>query len=238
MKISALFDTSSPLPVHERYGEKPFMGSSHDWAIKTVRSLPKIGAVLDIGPGSGVMAKLLGQPLRAMAVEPDRSSWEHLLPLYTALFETIDNLPAEESFDTIFLLDVLEHVADPAQLLKQASKRLRPGGYLLVSVPNIAHIAVRLMLLFGFFPEMTKGPLDRTHLRFFTRSTISALIDNNHELEVVALNGSIPPLELLVPEAISQSTPWYWLQSVHRSLANHLPGLFAYQLLFLLRKRC
>jgi SAM-dependent methyltransferase len=236
MKISELFDTTTPLPPHERYGEKPFLGSSHDWAINTLYQLPKIGDLLDIGPGSGVIAKLLGDPSQIIAVEPDRASWEHLRSLYAAVHERIDELPPEESFDSILLLDVLEHVSDPATLLASATQRLRAGGYLLISVPNIAHIAVRFMLLLGFFPEMNKGPLDRTHLRFFTLSTITNLIKNNSQLRIISRSGSIPPLELLVPASIAQSKPWGWLQSAHRWLALQMPGLFAYQHLYILQR--
>jgi SAM-dependent methyltransferase len=236
MKIHDLFDTTTPLPPHERYGEKPFLGSSHDWAIKTLHQLPKIGDLLDIGPGSGVIAKLLGSPSHIIAVEPDRSSWEHLRPLYATVHENVNDLAPEESFDSILLLDVLEHVSDPATLLASATQRLRPGGHLLISVPNIAHFAIRLMLLLGFFPEMNKGPLDRTHLKFFTLSTITNLIKNNSQIQIVSRTGSIPPLELLVPASLAQSKPWGWMQSAHHCLATKMPGLFAYQLLFLLQK--
>lgn len=238
MKLPELFDTTTPLPAHERYGEKPFPGSSHDWAVTALHKLPSIGALLDIGPGSGIIAKQLtnaGLPSFA-AVEPDRSSWDYLTNLYPTLVTSLDELPCEERFDTILLLDVLEHVVEPAPFLGRAAAMLRPGGHLLISVPNVAHLAIRLLLLAGYFPRMSKGPLDQTHLHFFTAATIKKLITSHPSLEIVAHQSSIPPLELLAPPAWCHHPVWRFIQRAHLALANLLPGLFAYQLLYVVRK--
>lgn len=239
MKLPELFDTATPLPAHERYGEKPFPGSSHDWAFAALRDLPSIGALLDIGPGSGVIAKQLATadlPPSA-AVEPDRASWEYLKSLYPTLVASLEDLPAEAQFDTILLLDVLEHVVEPSGFLERAVNALRPGGHLLISVPNVAHIAIRLLLLAGYFPKMSKGPLDQTHLHFFTGSTMRAFITAHPSLEIIAHRSSIPPLELLIPPSWHQHPAWRLLQRWHLALANLLPGLFAYQLLYVVRKK-
>ena len=57
----------------------------------------------------------------------------------------------------------------------RCSNRLREAATedatFIISVPNVAHMAVRLMLLFGYFPKMERGILDRTHLQFFTKDT-------------------------------------------------------------------
>ena len=50
---------------------------------------------------------------------------------------------------------------------------LAPGGYVVLSVPNVAHADVALALLDGRFRYTDTGLLDRTHLRFFTRSPSS-----------------------------------------------------------------
>lgn len=258
MSVHELFQTTHELPPHERYTEKLSPGSSHAWALATLRELPRLGNLLDIGPGSGIIAQHLYPRERPphpasesgnesptiphmVAVEPDRSSWDHLTPLYPRLVADIDDLPAEERFDTVLLLDVLEHVVTPGQLLASAVVRLKPEGHLLVSVPNIAHIAIRLVLLAGFFPRMAKGPLDRTHLHFFTRTTIRSLLASCSDLEILTEWSSIAPLELLLPPSIRQTTEctWFWrlTRRLHIELARLLPGFFGYQILFLLRKR-
>lgn len=239
MKLPELFDTSTALPAHERYGEKPFPGSSHDWALSALRSVPSIGNLLDIGPGSGIIAKQLAEsglpPFTA--VEPDRSSWDYLTPLYPTLVASLEDIPVEPRFDTIMLLDVLEHVVEPGPFLGSAATLLRPGGHILISVPNVAHLAIRLLLLAGYFPKMSKGPLDQTHLHFFTAATITNLITAHPSLEIVQRRSSIPPLELLTPPRWHQHPTWRLIQRAHLALANLLPGLFAYQLLYIVRKK-
>ena len=76
------------------------------------------------------------------------------------------------SLDLILCLDVLEHMIDPWSMARRLAALLRPGGRLIISVPNIRNwkfiwrLATR-----GDFTYREAGLLDRTHLRFFVRST-------------------------------------------------------------------
>ncbi|MCE1183141.1 MAG: class I SAM-dependent methyltransferase [Rhodocyclales bacterium] len=79
----------------------------------------------------------------------------------------IEQLPPQ-SIDLILCLDVLEHLVDPWQTLQRIESRLRPGGQLIVSLPNIRHYSVLLpLLLRGRWQYAPAGIMDRTHLRFF-----------------------------------------------------------------------
>jgi len=82
---------------------------------------------------------------------------------------------AGELFDVVVFGEVLEHLVDPHRALVEAAKVLRGGGYVVASVPNVAHGSVRLALLDGAFPYTERGLLDYTHLRFFTRKTLADL---------------------------------------------------------------
>jgi SAM-dependent methyltransferase len=79
-------------------------------------------------------------------------------------------------FDVVVLADVLEHVAAPAELLGLAASALKPGGRVLLSVPNVAHWTMRLHLLRGRFDYTETGIRDATHLRWFTAATIRGLV--------------------------------------------------------------
>ena len=81
-----------------------------------------------------------------------------------------------EQFDVVTFGDVLEHLRDPLAALRAAVRHLNPSGYVALSVPNIAHGDVRMALLFGAFPYGDTGLLDRTHIRFFTGSSLEELI--------------------------------------------------------------
>src|SRR5207302_7414230 len=65
----------------------------------------------------------------------------------------------------------------PLAVLRQIKGLLRRDGYLIVSIPNVAHGSVRLALLGGAFPYGEKGLLDSTHLRFFTRESAEELFE-------------------------------------------------------------
>src|SRR5437588_3921214 len=81
----------------------------------------------------------------------------------------------EQSFDVAVFGDVLEHMSDPLAALRRVRQWLKPDGYVVASLPNIAHGAVRLALLAGRFEYPPEGLLDETHLRFFTHDTIKEL---------------------------------------------------------------
>ena len=81
-----------------------------------------------------------------------------------------------EKFDAIVFGDVLEHLSDPENILTIFKKYLRPGGYFVVSLPNISHLSIKAQILFDDWEYTDVGLLDRTHIRFFTYKTILALL--------------------------------------------------------------
>jgi SAM-dependent methyltransferase len=87
------------------------------------------------------------------------------------------NYVKDESFDVVLLGDILEHLRDPLGSLRQAVSKLKPSGYVVTSLPNVAHGDVRLSLMRGRFRYADTGLLDRTHLRFFTAETARRLHD-------------------------------------------------------------
>ena len=80
-------------------------------------------------------------------------------------------------FDHAIFGDVLEHLYNPKQVLAQAAKRLRPGGTVLVCVPNVQHWSVFAQLVKGSWPQADAGLFDRTHLRWFTLTDMATLLN-------------------------------------------------------------
>jgi len=79
-------------------------------------------------------------------------------------------------FDSIILADVLEHVAEPWELLRRLVKHLEPGGTIITSIPNVRHFTTILTLLFAKrWPYRDRGIHDRTHLRFFAQRNLKDL---------------------------------------------------------------
>jgi 2-polyprenyl-3-methyl-5-hydroxy-6-metoxy-1,4-benzoquinol methylase len=88
-----------------------------------------------------------------------------------------DDMPADAPpFDAICFSDVLEHMIDPWAALRAAHSLLSPTGFVVASIPNIRHwTGIRQILLDGSFEYELTGLFDRTHLRFFTRSSMISM---------------------------------------------------------------
>ena len=107
-------------------------------------------------------------------------------------------LPIEQAtLDRILCLDVLEHLVDPWAVVRRLSLLLKPGGSMIVSLPNICHRDVMLpLLLHDRWDYAPSGILDQTHLRFFTRRTAIQLLEQDtlrvDKIEpIVAINQGI-----------------------------------------------
>ena len=75
----------------------------------------------------------------------------------------------QEQFDCIIFADVLEHLCAPERTISNALPHLKPGGYIVLSMPNIRHIsALWAIAVKGTFPRRDRGIFDQTHLRWFT----------------------------------------------------------------------
>jgi 2-polyprenyl-3-methyl-5-hydroxy-6-metoxy-1,4-benzoquinol methylase len=88
-----------------------------------------------------------------------------------------DRIPGD--FDIMIFGDVLEHLVEPWKVLSDLRSHLNPSGYIVVSIPNIAHWDGRMGLLVGRFDYTRDGLLDATHLRFFTQRTAKELIEQS-----------------------------------------------------------
>lgn len=128
-------------------------------------------------------------------------------------------------FDKILLLDVLEHFAEPERALGDAAVLLKPNGSIVVSIPNVANLTVRLMLLFGIFEYHDRGILDRTHLRFYTRRTAERLVESCG-FEVTGRRMTIVPVGILLGGPKFVVSLLRGLLIVFTAL---MPGLLGYQ---------
>jgi SAM-dependent methyltransferase len=191
--------------------------------------LPLDARVLDVGCGSGSVSQLLREHRRAtlVGVEPNPTraalGRERGLDVRTG-FLTADLLATLGSFDAVVFADVLEHLADPAAMLRLVRPALKPGGVVVASMPNMAHWSVRAGLLLGRFNYRESGIMDATHLRWFTYRTVRELFERSGFV-VTATGGSA-----------GQWMPEYrrWSPRLRRHLLPRLargwPALFACQL--------
>ena len=142
--------------------------------------MPSGVRVLDVGCGTGSVTLIANRMKNndVLGIEPDeqRAARSRSRGIETVCGELDDAFAARHGlFDVVVFADVLEHLPSPAEVLTRAIGILKPGGLVLISVPNVAHWSVRLKLLRGCFDYTEDGILDATHLRWFTAKTIRSL---------------------------------------------------------------
>jgi 2-polyprenyl-3-methyl-5-hydroxy-6-metoxy-1,4-benzoquinol methylase len=147
--------------------------------------VPAGSTVLDVGPWTGAHGRHLMKHADVVidGVEPDApaaavagADYRDVIVGMVDHPSVQERLAAGDGYDAILFFDVLEHLRDPEGVLRAARGWLRPGGRVLCSLPNVAHWRVRLALARGRFDYADNGLMDRTHLRWFTRSSARELV--------------------------------------------------------------
>lgn len=170
-------------PALASLGEKPAGYYDQDRA-ELVALLPRpLGRVLDVGCGGGGAAgplraggaeRIVGIELEAEAAGRARSVYDDV---HVGRAEDVVATLGER-FDTILCYDVLEHLVDPAQLLRSLHAVADEGARLHVSTPNARHVTLlRDLAVRGTFGYASFGHRDATHLRWFTRRDLVALLE-------------------------------------------------------------
>jgi 2-polyprenyl-3-methyl-5-hydroxy-6-metoxy-1,4-benzoquinol methylase len=95
----------------------------------------------------------------------------------------------DQRFDVILAADVLEHLVDPVTVLRTLITHLSARGQVVVTLPNVAHLTVRLGLLVGRFDPQVHGILDETHLHLYTHRSADQLMQACG-LRVVSVRGT------------------------------------------------
>lgn len=152
-----------------------------------------IGRVLEIGCGEGAFAYNYANALERWGVELSASDSEKARPFFDRLLNgTYSQVAAELPdgyFDLVVCNDVIEHMEDHDAFLRSIRTKLRDGGRLVGSVPNVRYLRV----LYEFLVKKDwrykgNGTLDHSHLRFFTRKSLLRVL-REHGLVVRKFHG-------------------------------------------------
>lgn len=173
---------------YDRYwkeGEQTYSGDRQGYALffrrfmkRHLSTLPRDCRLLEIGCGDGSFTRDLlafSKNVTGLDISPAQiEANQRKLPTIRFLSHDLSApLPfPDASFDGIWCSEVLEHLFDPALVLREMFRVLMPGGQLLVTVPYhglIKNVAIALVAWDHHFdPEYP-------HVRFFTKNTLSHL---------------------------------------------------------------
>lgn len=234
------------------------LGESH---LKTIALVPPGSVVLEVGPAGGYVTRALvdrgAAAVDCIELDPDDAAAAAGFCRTMIVGSVEDDATLaeveDEAYDAVICGDVLEHLRDSLSAVRALSAKLRPGGVFIASVPNVAHHELRLAHLRGRFDYTDIGPMDRTHLRFFTRKTLRSLMEEaglvveaedftykataleRRIARLVAARGGTPAGEGGSEPAASDGGGGP-LRSLVDAALYRAPGLLAFQLVVLARK--
>ncbi len=156
----------------ERMGSSTIKSASHRVTNDVIFDLlsTRLNArsrVLDFGAGAGHMSQRVGERLRELGGDPARQLVPcEIVPEAFQYAEVpcvrigVDSVipSADRTLDLIYSIEVLEHTFRPYDFMSEAWRALRPGGWLVFSVPNSLHMKSRWMFLLTGFPELFGPP--------------------------------------------------------------------------------
>jgi SAM-dependent methyltransferase len=154
--------------------------------------------VLDIGCGIGLLGAYLKKKHNCIVtgLEIIEDNYEVALSELDEVFlgdiETMDLSELGCDYDYIIFSDSLEHLLNPDKVLEKIKKLLSESGMVLISMPNVRNFRVTMPLIFSDSWEyQDEGLLDRTHLRFFTCTSLLNTL-NNHGYCVNKIKYDLP----------------------------------------------
>ena len=185
--------------------------------------------VLEVDCGPGVLAARMRDEQGAIVTATDLSGVAVERALAKGIPCTQVDLDSEAlpfgdgAFDTVVSNSAIEHRFLHEHALSECIRVLRPGGKLVLCLPNIAHWLCRWGLLRGRFPYIVNSPTDAMHIRFFTVKEAVALCEKRG-LKVVEVDGSA---SLWAREFYPAFVRRRRLRAVWRWLAHAWPSMFS-----------
>jgi len=210
-------------PKDSPYRSKLGFVSPHSLAVSAVQDASK---VIDLGAGPGDVAEaLVDKGCAVTVVDMERLKMD--LPGVDVVIQNLnDELEFDVTdFDTIMMLDVIEHLSDPEDFLDRLRSQFgHDPKTLILSTPNIAFVLQRFSLLFGQFNYGRTGILDRTHTRLFTFRTLKHLLrDAGFEIKII--RGVPAPFPLVAGGGIGSM-----LLRINLALIRLSKTLFSFQI--------
>jgi len=197
---------------------------------KVACKLSPRSSILEVGCNTGYFSRfLIDSGYKVLGVERDeeaaKAARERGVPLNFSDIEDPETLSSiEDTFDVVLLMDVLEHLRNPIEVLKKLKIVLNKNGKILITGPNVAYWSIRKDLLLGRWNYKDAGILDRNHLHFYTASTWKSLVEEGgYEITAFEPAEGMIPLEHILCKipVISLITP-----VLLKTALRLMPGFF------------
>ena len=150
------FSVNPPLPENTTPG-------THDVVARWLFARDDVQRILDAPAGEGAFAaRCLASGRRVTA-----GDCEPLCGVPGAEFERLDmneRMPfSDGTFDATVCIDGIEHLERPYDFVQECHRVIRPGGWLIITTPNISSLRSRWRWMLTGFHNKCKSPLDETN---------------------------------------------------------------------------
>jgi len=186
-----------------------------EWSQKILKNKSGVIRILDIGCGSGIDIENIRNANTHVTIE---AHGVELLPHYiiaakeksitiTSINIEHDTIPFQEGyFDIIILNQILEHTKELFWILSEVGRVLKPGGSLIIGVPNLASLHNRVLLLIGHQPSCMQ--LYGAHSRGFTKNDFISFVTRGDVFHFDEYAGSnFYPFPPLIAKPLAQLLP-------------------------------
>lgn len=192
--------------------------------------------ILDLGCGSGGTGQMIKRIYGGTRITGITCSKKEIISAKEVLDECLfgnletDSFPelTNRKYDLIILSHVLEHLVDPVAVIERFLQFLRPHGKLIIALPNVAFWRCRLHFIQGKFDYADGGPLDRTHLKFYTFYSAPILLINPIP-ELILTNHDPCDAGVPLPFLRNSILPNNWKSAIDSYGMKRFPNLFGYQ---------
>ena len=184
--FAALFGDADDTPLREHFGRYLDVLEQH--------VAPSV--ILDVGCAAGLFLDVArNRRWRVMGVEISEhaaSVAKERRGIEVRVGDVMDIDLPEHGYDAVTMLDVLEHLPDPGELLQRVRPLIRPGGVLMLSLPNDHNLTTMIAMLvhrvsFGLVSYPASRVHQIYHVTYFTPNTITRLL-REHGFEVLAIH--------------------------------------------------
>jgi 2-polyprenyl-3-methyl-5-hydroxy-6-metoxy-1,4-benzoquinol methylase len=181
----------------KKYGSWTLGSRDNERVRQIIELIGENKVVLDIGCGIGEIGELLiknKNKVYGVDISPTAAKKAEKRGLIVKCGDIEkERIPFKNNyFDIVLAAEVIEHIFDTDEFLKEIRKKLKKKGELIITTPNLATLGRRLLLLLGENPLVETGltKYSAGHIRYFVKNSLFKLLES-HRFKIVHFSSDL-----------------------------------------------
>jgi 2-polyprenyl-3-methyl-5-hydroxy-6-metoxy-1,4-benzoquinol methylase len=184
---------------------------------------PKKGSILEIGSGYGFFLEEMqkqGYKIIGIEISKERRKYSKKITRVKVLNINLNKkIPDIDKFDTVVLFQVFEHIVDPISFLKNIKKLLKPGGKVIIEVPNFNDFQLKLN------KSYLEWYWQRAHIHYFSAEILSQILSRARFIKIKVFGTQRYSIENMFSWKLTNkpqlNDPTYSLSKEYEWIENH-----------------